>query len=289
MSNMHIIVTGANGQVGKELRDLSGNVHNVNFTFLSKDDMPIENFELVRTLFSIRRPDVVINCAAYTAVDQAEQARDLAFLINGEAVGILAAVCNEMQCRFIHISSDYVFDGNATTPYRESDFTSPVNAYGASKLDGEEQAFRLNPDAIVVRTSWVYSSYGKNFVRTMVRLMNDKKEISVVDDQVGSPTYAADLAEALFAIAVSKAAPGGIYHYTNKGIISWYQFALAIAGLIKTDCIVHPIPSSAFPTPAKRPAYSVMDTSRLTETFGIQTKPWQKSLADCLKKISTHE
>lgn len=286
---MHIIVTGANGQVGKELRDLASKMHDIDFTFLSKDDLPIENFELVRTTFSIRKPDVVINCAAYTAVDQAEQAKDLAFLINGEAVGILAAVCNELRSRFIHISTDYVFDGNATMPYRESDFTSPVNTYGASKLDGEEQAFRLNPDAIVVRTSWVYSSYGKNFVKTMIRLMNDKKEISVVDDQVGSPTYAGDLADALFAIAISKEAPGGIYHYTNKGIISWYQFALAIAGQIKTDCMVHPIPSSAYPTPARRPGYSVMDTTRITETFGIQTRPWQKSLADCLKKISTQE
>jgi dTDP-4-dehydrorhamnose reductase len=232
---------------------------------------------------------VVINCAAYTAVDTAEQAKDLAFLINGEAVGVLAAVCNELPCRFIHISTDYVFAGTATTPYRESDFTSPVNAYGASKLEGEEQAFRVNPNAIVVRTSWVYSSYGKNFVKTMIRLMNEKKEISVVDDQVGSPTYAADLADALYTIAISKDAPGGIYHYANKGIISWYQFALAIADQVKADCLVHPIPGSAYPTPAKRPAYSVLDTSRLTDTFGIQIRPWQKSLADCMKKISTRD
>jgi dTDP-4-dehydrorhamnose reductase len=286
---MHIIITGANGQVGKELRDLARSAHGVDFTFLSKEDLPIENFELVRTLFSIRKPDVLINCAAYTAVDHAEQAKDLAFLINGEAVGVLAAVCHELRCRFIHISTDYVFDGAAMVPYRETDFTSPINTYGASKLEGEEQAFRVNPDAIVVRTSWVYSSYGKNFVRTMIRLMNDKKEISVVDDQVGSPTYAADLAVALYTIAMAEQAPGGIYHFANKGVISWYQFALAIAGLTKTDCIVHPIPSSAYPTPAKRPAYSVMDTSRITETFGIQTRPWQESLADCLKKISTQE
>jgi dTDP-4-dehydrorhamnose reductase len=286
---MHIIVTGANGQVGRELRDLSCIVKDVDFTFLSKEDLPIENFELVRTFFSIRKPDVVINCAAYTAVDTAEQAKDLAFLINGEAVGVLAAVCNELPCRFIHISTDYVFAGTATTPYRESDFTSPVNAYGASKLEGEEQAFRANPNAIVVRTSWVYSSYGKNFVKTMIRLMNEKKEISVVDDQVGSPTYAADLADALYTIAISKDAPGGIYHYANKGIISWYQFALAIADQVKADCLVHPIPGSAYPTPAKRPAYSVLDTSRLTETFGIQIRPWQKSLADCMKKISTRD
>jgi dTDP-4-dehydrorhamnose reductase len=289
VSKKHIIVTGANGQVGKELRDLACNTPDTDFTFLSKEDLPIENFELVRTFFSIRKPDVVINCAAYTAVDAAEQAKDLAYLINGEAVGILAAVCHELNARFIHISTDYVFDGTATTPYRETDFTSPVNTYGASKLDGEEQAFRVNPDAIVVRTSWVYSSYGKNFVKTMIRLMNERQEISVVDDQVGSPTYAADLAVALYTIAISANAPGGIYHYTNTGVISWYQFAVAIASLIETNCIVHPIPSSAYPTPAKRPAYSVLDTDRISQTFGIQTQPWQKSLEDCLKKISTQE
>ncbi len=287
MSKTHIIVTGANGQVGKELRDLACKVSDVKFTFLSREDLPIENFELLRTFFSIEKPDVVINCAAYTAVDMAEQARDLAFLVNGESVGILAAVCHELQCRFIHISTDYVFDGTSSVPYRETDFTSPVNTYGASKLEGEEQALRLNSDAIVVRTSWVYSSYGKNFVKTMIRLMNEKKEINVVDDQVGSPTYAADLADALFHIAMSPSAPGGIYHYTNGGVISWYQFALAIAGMVKTGCMVHPIPSSAYPTPAKRPCYSVLDTTRISETFGLQIKPWEKSLENCLKKIST--
>jgi dTDP-4-dehydrorhamnose reductase len=275
--------------VGKELRDLARNIPDSVFTFLSKEDLPIENFELVRTFFSIRKPDVVINCAAYTAVDNAENARDLAFLINGEAVGILAAVCYELHARFIHISTDYVFDGTSTTPYRETDFTTPVNTYGASKLDGEEQAFRVNPDTIVVRTSWVYSSHGKNFVKTMIRLMNERQEINVVDDQVGCPTYAADLAGALYTIAVAANAPGGVYHYTNKGVISWYQFAVAIAGQIKTNCIVHPIPSSAYPTPAKRPAYSVLDTARISEIFGIQTIPWQKSLENCLKKISTQE
>jgi dTDP-4-dehydrorhamnose reductase len=249
--------------------------------------LPIENFELVRNFFHIRKPDVVINCAAYTAVDQAEQARDIAFLINGEAVGVLAAISREFGARFIHISTDYVFQGNASLPYRETDATSPVNTYGASKLEGEEQAFRVNPDAIVVRTSWVYSSYGKNFVRTMIRLMNERKEISVVDDQIGSPTYAADLAEALFSIAIAPNAPGGIYHFANKGVISWYQFARAIAAAIKTDCKVLPIPSSAFPTPAKRPAYSVMDTSLIREVFGIEARPWEASLSHCIEKIST--
>jgi dTDP-4-dehydrorhamnose reductase len=287
VSKPHIIVTGANGQLGKELRDLGCEIDDGHFTFLSREDLPIENFELVRALFSIRKPDVVINCAAYTQVDQAEATRDLAFLINAESVGVLAAVCNEFGARFIHVSTDYVFDGTSVVPYRESDHTSPINVYGASKLAGEEQAFQFNASSIVVRTSWVYSSYGKNFVKTMLRLMNEKKEINVVDDQVGSPTYAADLAEALCIIAFSPHAPGGIYHYANSGIISWYQFARAIGEIIGTHCIIHPIPSSAFPTAAKRPAYSVLDTSRITEVFDVPVRPWRKSLERCLKKIST--
>ncbi len=284
---MHIIVTGANGQVGKELRDLADGIGDAEFTFLSREDLPIENFELVRTVLQFRKPDVVINCAAYTAVDNAESFRDLAFLINGEAVGVMAAVCSELGSRFIHISTDYVFDGTSHIPYRETDPTSPVNTYGASKLEGEEQALRFNSDSIILRTSWVYSAYGKNFVKTMVKLMGERKELNVVDDQFGSPTYAADLANALYRIARSKHAPGGIYHFSNGGVISWYQFAQTIAQIIAADCVVHPVPSSSYPTPARRPAYSVMNTDRIREVFGLEIHPWRKSLEKCIKKIST--
>jgi dTDP-4-dehydrorhamnose reductase len=287
VDKIHIIVTGANGQVGKELRDLAGTVRDAEFTFLSREDLPLENFELVRTILNFRKPDVVINCAAYTAVDNAESFRDLAFLINGESVGVLAAVCSELGSRFIHISTDYVFDGTSHVPYRETDQTSPVNTYGASKLEGEEQALRFNPDSVIIRTSWVYSDYGKNFVKTMMKLMSERKEINVVDDQLGSPTYAADLAETLFHIATAEHAPGGIYHYSNGGAISWYQFAQAIAHISGLDCIVHPVPSSSYPTPAKRPAFSVMNTDRIREVFAVEIKPWRKSLEKCIKKIST--
>ncbi|HEX5667657.1 MAG TPA: dTDP-4-dehydrorhamnose reductase [Chitinophagaceae bacterium] len=287
MDKVHIIVTGANGQVGKELRDLAGTVRDAEFTFLSREDLPLENFELLRTVLNFRKPDVVINCAAYTAVDNAESFRDLAFLINGESVGVLAAVCSELGSRFIHISTDYVFDGTSHVPYRETDPTSPVNTYGASKLEGEEQALKFNPDSIIVRTSWVYSAYGKNFVKTMMKLMSERKEINVVDDQLGSPTYAADLAETLLHIATAAHAPGGIYHYSNGGAISWYQFAQAIAHISGSDCIVHPVPSSSYPTPAKRPAFSVMNTDRIREVFAVEIKPWRQSLEKCIKKIST--
>jgi dTDP-4-dehydrorhamnose reductase len=287
VDKIHIIVTGANGQVGKELRDLACEVHDAEFTFFSREDLPLENFELTRTVLQFKKPDVVINCAAYTAVDNAESFRDLAFLINGESVGVLAAVCSELGCRFIHISTDYVFDGTSHIPYRETDPTSPINTYGASKLEGEEQAFRFNPDSIVIRTSWVYSAYGKNFVKTMIRLMGERKEINVVDDQFGSPTYAADLATVLYHISISENAPGGIYHFSNGGVISWYQFAQAIAQIITADCKVHPIPSSSYPTPARRPAFSGMNTDRIVEIFGVEIRPWRKSLEKCIKKIST--
>jgi dTDP-4-dehydrorhamnose reductase len=287
VDKIHIIVTGANGQVGKELRDVACDVHDAEFTFLSKEDLPLENFELVRTVLNFRKPDVVINCAAYTAVDNAESFRDLAFLINGEAVGVMAAVCSDIGSRFIHISTDYVFDGTTAVPYRETDATSPVNVYGASKLEGEEQALKHNPDSIIIRTSWVYSAYGKNFVKTMIKLMGERKELNVVYDQVGSPTYAADLAEVLYHIARLPKAPGGIYHYSNGGVISWYEFAQVISHLIGADCIVHPVPTTSYPTLAKRPAFSVMNTDRIREVFGVQIRPWRKSLEKCMEKIST--
>ncbi len=282
----HILVTGANGQVGKELRDLARSHSEYGFTFLGREDLPIENFELVRNFFDIIKPTAVINCAAYTAVDKAETERDLAFQINGEAVGILAAVCKDHGARFIHISTDYVFDGNARSPYKESDPVSPVNIYGASKLSGEKEALHFNPSSVIVRTSWVYSSYGKNFVKTMVKLMKERKELSVVIDQLGSPTYAADLAEALLAIAVSENFFPGIFHYSNEGVISWHEFATEIASLIHADCVIHPIPTSEFPTPAKRPAFSGMDKSRICKEYGIVLKPWKESLKACIGRLS---
>jgi dTDP-4-dehydrorhamnose reductase len=283
----HILVTGANGQVGKELRDLARMRNDYAFTFLGREDLPIENFELVRKFFDITRPTAVINCAAYTAVDKAETEKDFAFQINGEAVGVLAAVCNEHNARFIHISTDYVFDGNANAPYRESDPTSPVNIYGASKLFGEQEALRFNPSSVIVRTSWVYSAYGKNFVKTMMRLMKEKTELNVVSDQVGCPTYAADLAEALLAIAVSDHFVPGIFHFSNEGVTSWYEFAREIAFLSASQCAVHPIPTSAFPTPAKRPAYSVLDKTRICHDYHIVLKPWKESLNTCIRQISS--
>lgn len=280
-----ILVTGANGQLGKSLQKTAALFSRFEFVFLSRKDLPIHHFKMVRDYFSVYRPEYLINCAAYTAVDRAEQEKDKAFQVNAEAVGVLAAVCKDQNCRLIHISTDYVFDGKATTPYTELFPPHPINVYGASKLEGEKQAMQLNPDAIIIRTSWLYSEYGKNFVRTMLKLMNEKKEIKVVNDQMGSPTYAADLAETILHIILSGNWIPGIYHFSNKGTISWYEFALAIKELTGSDCKINPIPTTEYPTPAKRPMYSVLDKTKIQLTFGIDLKDWRQSLENCLLNL----
>src|SRR6188474_2352002 len=289
-----ILVTGGNGQLGKELREFSSLHTGLDFVFLSKDDLPIHQFELVRNYFKTVKPAYCINCAAYTAVDKAESEKDLAFQINGEAVGVLAAVCREHNSKLIHISTDYVFNGEASYPYTENFPTDPINVYGASKLEGEIEVAQLNPGSIIIRTSWVYSSFGKNFVKTMVRLMNEKDEVKVINDQIGSPTYAADIAEVILKIIANSQAQNsswkpGLYHFTNEGILSWYDFALAIKEITGSPCNIRPIPTSEYPTPAKRPAYSVLDKTKIQKNFGIQLKDWKKSLAICIEKIIKHK
>lgn len=294
-----VLVTGSNGQLGKELKKIAPSFPQFEFIFLSREDLPIHHFDLVRNTFKAYQPRFCINCAAYTAVDRAEQEKDRAFHINGEAVGVLAAICKEHNCKFIHISTDYVFDGTATTPYKEDSTTNPLNVYGASKLEGEKQALHFNPGSIIIRTSWVYSEYGKNFVKTMLKLMEEKDEINVVNDQFGSPTYAADLAETILQIIAnlqtqlatrhSPLPPHGIYHFCNEGTISWYNFAMAIKELTGSNCMIKPVPTSSFPTPAKRPAYTVLDTTTIQLQFGISVKDWKQSLEKCLKNIRNDE
>ena len=285
-----ILVTGANGQLGKELKQLCGIYNQFEFIFLSREDLPIHNFDLLRNTFKLYDPNYCINCAAYTAVDKAEEEKDLAFIVNGEAVGVLAALCSENNTKFIQISTDYVFDGITKTPYKEESPTSPANVYGASKLKGEEQAFEFNPSSIIIRTSWLYSEFGKNFVKTMLKLLHEKNEINVVNDQFGSPTYAFDLAEILLQIIKrSEQSPDswhpGIYHFSNNGITSWYDFAVAIKELTQTPCKINPIATSQYPAPAVRPAYSVLDKTKIQKEFGIKLKDWKESLADCLNKL----
>jgi len=285
-----ILVTGANGQLGKDLREFSSLHTGLEFIFLSREDLPIHQFELVRNYFNTVKPAYCINCAAYTAVDKAESEKDLAFLINGEAVGVLAAICKEHNTKFIHISTDYVFDGEAAYPYTENFPTDPINVYGASKLEGEKQAIQLDPECIIIRTSWVYSSFGKNFVKTMMQLMSEKDQVKVIKDQLGSPTNAADLAETIFNIIgychlqIYNWTPG-IYNFTNEGVISWYDFAKAIKEITNSPCDVKPISTKEYPTPAKRPAYSVLDKAKIQQTFGVKLKKWEDSLKNCIKKL----
>lgn len=284
-----ILVTGANGQLGKELKDLSVSFPEFDFIFLSRTDLPIHHFELVRNYFNTLKPAYCINCAGYTAVDKAEEEKGLAFQVNAEAVGVLAAICKEHHTKLIHISTDYVFDGKATTPYTENFPPHPVNVYGASKLEGEKQAMQLNPDVVIIRTSWLYSSYGKNFVKTMLKLFKEKNEIGVVNDQVGSPTYAADLAEAVVLIIVNcQLTIGdwipGIYHFSNDGVISWYDFANEIKKITGSTCAIKPISAAEYPGTVKRPAYSVLDKSKIQKTFNIKLKDWKINLKSCIEK-----
>lgn len=277
-----ILVTGSNGQLGKELQQLAASYPGYKFVFASREDLKLHHFPLVENFFIAIKPAFCINCAAYTAVDKAESEPDMAMLVNGEAVGHLAAVCKKYKTKIIHISTDYVFDGDSEEPYMEDDATGPINTYGRSKLLGEQLCTRENDEALIIRTSWVYSSYGHNFVKTMMRLMSERNEINVVDDQIGSPTYAADLATAILDIIASGKWQSGIYHYSNEGAISWYEFAVAIKELTKSNCIIHPIPTSAYPTPAKRPHYSLLNKSKIIATYHLTIPRWKTSLAKCI-------
>lgn len=285
-----ILVTGAYGQLSSEMQALSSAYPQYDFLLVTKDELPIDNAEAVTKFFEENDIDICVNCAAYTAVDKAETEVEEAMAVNAIATGTLAAICSEKKILFIHISTDYVFDGNGSSPYKEDHPVSPVNAYGLSKLKGEQLAMELNPSTIIIRTSWVYSSFGNNFVKTMLRLMKERESLSVVDDQVGCPTYAADLAEVIMQIiqqpAVAKANPG-IYHFSDEGVISWFHFAEAIKELSGSQCKVNPIPSSQYPTPAKRPHYSVMDTSKIKQIFNIAPPHWKASLEQCLKFLLT--
>ncbi|MES2646400.1 MAG: dTDP-4-dehydrorhamnose reductase [Bacteroidota bacterium] len=280
-----IVVTGANGQLGKCLQDIAPLYPGIKFIFLGRDELPIQEFDITKNVLETIRPSIVINAAAYTAVDKAETEISLALLINGYAVGNLAAVCNNIGAKFLHVSTDYVFDGNAIEPYSETDLVSPVNLYGASKLKGEELAVAANENTVVVRTSWVYSRHGNNFVKTMLRLMKERESIGVVDDQRGCPTYAIDLAEAIIALALQENT-AGIYHFSNSGPISWHQFAKTINDNISSNCIVNPIPTSAYPTPAKRPVYSALNNEKIISVTGIKQYDWEERLAVCLDLLT---
>jgi dTDP-4-dehydrorhamnose reductase len=285
-NKLNILVTGANGQLGNECRTLAASRTDANFIFTDIAELSITDEAAINDIFSNNNFDYCINAAAYTAVDAAEQDVEMSRAINATAVGYLATACHKYNCKLIHISTDYVFDGENENGYKEEDATAPINVYGVTKLEGEQFAFENNAQTIVIRTSWVYSFHGKNFVKTMMRLMQEKSEISVVNDQIGKPTYAADLADAIFNIIFSSSTfIPGIYNYSNQGVISWYDFATAIKEIGGYACKVNPIPSSAYPVPAKRPHYSILLTDKIETTYNIQIPHWKVSLEKCMQLL----
>ncbi len=282
-----ILVTGANGQLGNELKIIAPQFPGYRFLFITKEELPIDDFDAVSEYFSEHQVVYCINCAAYTAVDKAEKEKETAFLINAEATANLARVCKQQYVHLIHISTDYVFDGTSKQPYKETDPTCPVNTYGESKLKGEQLVLQNNPSTVIIRTSWLYSSFKNNFVKTMLRLMKEKDSINVVNDQFGCPTYAADLAAAIMQIISSGKYNDnpGIYNYTNAGKTSWYEFALTIKKITGNVCIVNPVSTAQYPTAAKRPKYSVLDTTKIKEVFNVTIPEWKYSLEKCLALI----
>ena len=281
-----ILVTGANGQLANELKMLATDHPSYLFLFTSKEELPIENSEALELFFNTNNINYCINCAAYTAVDKAESEVEKAFLINAEAVGALANICKSHGAKFIHISTDYVYDGSKEMPLKEEDGVGPVNVYGASKLKGEQLAIKNNSSSLIIRTSWVYSSFGNNFVKTMLRLLREKQEINVIADQHGSPTYAADLASTILLFIEQMEAGktfSGIVNYCNSGLTTWYEFAEAIRQAVNSNCKINPIDTSSYKTAAKRPLYSVLDTSKIKDLRNLEMPQWRNELQRCLR------
>ena len=279
----NILITGANGQLGSEIRKISEQYPELKFSFTDIAELNITSAEKVAEFLAEFRPEFLVNCAAYTAVDKAETDESTATLLNATAVGILAEQSAKFNCKMIHISTDYVFNGNGPRPYKEDNLIDPQSAYGRTKLEGEILCQQNNPESMIIRTSWLYSAFGNNFVKTMLRLGNERPELGIVADQIGSPTNAADLASAILTIISSvvnqtKSFVPGIYHYSNEGVASWYDFTKAIFEIAEINCFVKPISSEDYPSPVQRPAYSVMDKSKIKITFGLQIPHWRDSL-----------
>lgn len=273
-----ILVTGSTGQLGSELSVLAPSYPQYEWIFADRTQATLDNLELLQSQLKEINPDIIFNCGAYTAVDKAESEKDLAFRVNHLAVELIAKYSAENNIKLIHISTDYVFDGSSSVALNEEAKTNPINVYGESKLAGEIACLKENLESIIIRTSWVYSKFGNNFVKTMQRLMQERDEINVVNDQIGSPTYAADLAKAMIDIIESSKWIPGIYNYSNEGEISWYEFALSIKELGGYICKVEGIPSSSYPTPAKRPEFSLLDKTKIKNIYPVEVPDYKESL-----------
>ena len=284
---MNILITGSKGQLGSEIKELSKHYKYFNFIFTDYEELDITSKVDLEVFFAENNIDYIVNCAAYTAVDLAEKEEVKAFKLNAYAIKYLVEFAQEYNSKFITVSTDYVFDGQATEPYKTDTPTNPKSTYGKSKELGEKFALEYSK-TMVIRTSWLYSTYGNNFVKTMLRLGKEKDELGIVADQIGSPTYARDLAKAILDVVVfsenDKFIPG-IYHYANKGAISWFDFTKKIFEIENIDCKLNAITTADYPTPAKRPAYSVFDTSKIAEIYNVEIPEWDKSLKECLSKL----
>ncbi|MCM1519975.1 MAG: dTDP-4-dehydrorhamnose reductase [Lachnoclostridium sp.] len=287
---MNVLVTGANGQLGSELRLVSNGMSD-NYIFTDVNELDITDEGAVRKTVADHNINIIVNCAAYTDVNKAESDYDKAMLLNARAAANLACAIRENDGVLIHISTDYVFGGENNIPIKEDEPTNPIGVYGMTKLEGEKEIARSRCKAIILRTSWLYSEYGKNFVKTMLDLTSNKKDLNVVFDQCGTPTYARDLADAIIDIIAKRKFEGnfGIYHFSNEGVCSWYDFAKAISQMAGySDCNIQPCHSDEFPSPVKRPAYSVLDKTKYKSTFDRQIPYWTDSLKICINNL-THE
>jgi dTDP-4-dehydrorhamnose reductase len=286
MQTKNILITGANGQLGNEMRNILADDKTLNAYFTDVQELDITDEDAVSSYFNAHPIDYVVNCAAFTAVDKAESNKEFCAKLNVEAVEILARSASKHGAKMIQISTDYVFDGCGHKPYTENDEPNPQSVYGATKLDGEKALLKIAPDCVIVRTAWLYSPYGKNFVKTMLNLGRTKDALKVVVDQIGTPTYAGDLSKAIMAIIKNPEWKAGIYHFSDEGVISWYDFTKAIhriAGI--TSCDVQPCNTTDYPTPATRPHYSVLDKTKIKATFGIKIPYWEDSLVECIKRL----
>jgi len=284
-----ILVTGANGQLGWELSQMAASYPQYEFIFTDRSVIDLSKPETLAAIINEMAPDAIINTAAYTAVDKAEAEKELALAVNAKSVEQMAAIAYERKIPFITFSTDYVFTGNAITPYTTDTALAPLNFYGSTKADGERLAIAANPNTIIIRTSWVFSVHGNNFVKSMIRFMKERDVLNIVSDQRGRPTYAKDLADAtmkmILAIDAGKEVKG-IYHYANKGETTWYEYCKKIQSIVGLNCQVNAILTVDFPTPAKRPEYSVLNTEKIEKEFSLSIPHWETSLLECINKLS---
>ncbi|MCK9220278.1 MAG: dTDP-4-dehydrorhamnose reductase [Bacteroidales bacterium] len=284
---MKILITGANGQLGNEFKILTQQYPQFDFVFTDVEEMDITDEAAIASIVQQEKPDILINCAAYTAVDKAEKETALAYLINDTAVGNLARVCSRLNILLVHISTDYIFDGKGYRPYAENDPPHPLSIYAKSKFAGEEAVFANAKKALLIRTSWLYSEFGNNFVKTIMKYGKERGSMNIVFDQIGSPTYAYDLAKTILEILALQPAWEDIqvYHYSNEGVASWYDFAKAIIELSDIRCTIHAIETKDYPLPAIRPYFSVFNKAKIKQQFHLEIPYWRDSLIECLKRM----